>query len=109
CIALPTILLVLKYKQSLTMAGNWYVIQQTVVSGISVCIEEAKPEISGPLWTMSFIMFVIFIFGVKRGLLRLIPFISIFIFILYLQTQNKRLDFGIPDSQQLPNQPFVAL
>lgn len=91
------------------MAGNAYVIQQTITSTISVLIQEGKPDMSGPLWTMSFIIFILFIFGVKRGLLRLLPFISIFIAILVLQTKNIVLDLGIPDSQQLPNQPFVAM
>lgn len=109
CVSLVSIPFILKYKQNLTMAGNWYVIQQTLVSGLSVYIQEGKPEMSGPLWTMSFIIFILFIFGVKRGLLRLLPFISIFIAILVLQTQNVVLNLGIPYSQQLPNQPFVAL
>lgn len=108
-IALPSTLLILKYKQNLKMAGNWYVIQQTIVSGCSVYIEEANPDMSGPLWTMSFIIFILFIFGTKKGFLKLIPFFGIFILVLACHTLNLKLDFGIPDSQHLPNQPFVTI
>lgn len=108
-LALPTTLLILKYKQNLKMAGNWYVIQQTLVSVCTVYVEEARPEMSGPLWTMSFIIFILFIFGPLQGLLRLIPFLSVFIAILAFKSLDIRLDFGIPDDQQLPNQPFVTL
>ncbi len=109
CIALATIPFLLKYKQNLALVGNWYVIQQTIVSTLSVIVQEAKPDMSGSLWTMSFIIFILFIFGTKRGLLRLIPFVSIFVVILMLNTMNVRVDFGIPESQKLPNQPFVTL
>ena len=64
---------------------------------------------SGSLWTMSFIIFILFIFGTKQGLLRLIPFIIIFLVILLANNMDIKLDFGIPESQQLPNQPFVTL
>ena len=109
CLSLSIIPFILKYKQSLTMAGNWFVIQQTLVSFASVYVQEVKPDISGPIWTMSFIIFILFVFGVKRGLLRLIPFISIFIVIMYCHTNNIVFDFGIPQTMQLPNQPFVAM
>lgn len=108
-IALPFTLLILKYKQNLTMACNWYVIQQTITSTLSVILQEAKADMSGSLWTMSFIIFILFVFGVKRGLLRLLPFISIFITILTIQTMEIKLDLGIPDSQQLPNQPIISM
>ena len=108
-ISLPSTLFILKYKQNLKLAANWYVIQQTIVSSASVYIQEANPDMSGPLWTMSFIIFILFIFGTKKGLLRLIPFVGIFIFVLVCDTLNKKMDFGIPDSQHLPNQPFVTL
>lgn len=108
-IALPSTLLILKYKHDLNMAGNWYVIQQTIVSFCSVYIEEARADMSGPLWTMSFIIFILFIFGIKKGFSKLIPFVSIFILVLVCDTLNMKLDFGIPDSQHLPNQPFVTI
>ncbi|HYG53557.1 MAG TPA: hypothetical protein VD905_21865, partial [Flavobacteriales bacterium] len=109
CISLSTIPFILKYKQSLTLAGNWYVIQQTITSSVSVYIQEVKPDMAGTLCTMSFILFIFFIFGVRRAIARLIPFVSIFILTLVLQTMNITVDLGIPESQQLPNQPFVAL
>lgn len=109
CLSLLSIPFILKYKQNLTLAGNWYIIQQTLVSFSSTFVQEFKPDMSGPLWTMSFIIFILFIFSVKRGLLRLLPFISLFIYILISQNREIVFDFGIPESQQLPNQPFVAL
>jgi hypothetical protein len=107
--ALASIPFILKYKQSLRMAANWYVIQQTITSTISLGIQEFKPDMSGPLWTLSFIIFVIFIFGVRQGLPRLIPFILLFLATVYLSSNNIIIDLGIPDDQQLPNQPFVTL
>ncbi len=109
CSSLMTIPFILKYKQNLRLAGNWYIIQQTITSFGSVYIEEAKPEMSGSLWTMSFIIFILFIFGPKKGALRLIPFISIFVLVLTCYTMGKKLDFGIPESQQLPAQPYVII
>jgi hypothetical protein len=109
CLALIAVPFILKYKQNLTLAGNWFVIQQTIVSTVSVLIQEAKPDMGGPLWTMSFILFILFIFGVKRGFLRLIPFVLVFFFVLITGTLDTPLDLGIPDSQQLPNQPIVTL
>lgn len=109
CVSLVSIPFILKYKQNLTLAGNWYVIQQTITSTVTIYIQEVKQDMAGSLWTMSFIIFVLFIFGVKRGVIRLVPFISIFITILVVHTLEYEADFGIPESQQLPNQPFVAL
>lgn len=107
--ALPGILFILKYKQNIKMAGNWYVIQQTIVSTCSVLIEEANPDMSGPLWTMTFIIFILFLFGTKKGMLRLIPFISVFVLVIACDSMGIKLDLGIPESQQLPNQPFVTI
>lgn len=109
CVALLTIPFMLKHTQNLKLTGNWYVIQQTIVSTCSVFIQEFKPDMSGTLWTMSFIIFILFIFGAKKGFVRLIPFIAVFIFILATSTMNIQLDLGIPESQQLPNEPFVTL
>jgi len=109
CFALIGIPFILKYKQNLTMAANWFVIQQTITSFLTMIIQEFKSDMAGGLWTISFILFIIFIFGPKRGLLRIIPFLSLFISILILSTLNIEVDLGIPDTQQLPNQPFVTL
>lgn len=108
-IALGSVLFILKFSQNLKKAGNWFVIQQTVTSSSSVYIQEANPDMSGPLWTMSFIIFVLFIFGTTKGIIRLIPFFGIFILTLVTYSMEEKLDFGIPESQQLPNEPFVAL
>lgn len=109
CLSLITIPFILKRTENLELTGNWYVIQQTIVSTCSVFIQEFKPDMSGTLWTMSFIIFILFIFGAKKGFVRLIPFISVFVFILACSTMGIQHDFGIPESQQLPNQPFVTL
>lgn len=108
-LALPTVVFILKYKQSLTMAGNWFGIQQTITSTVSVLIQEANPDMSGPLWTISFIIFMLFIFGVRKGLLRVWPFFAIFILTLITYSRGVPWDFGIPPEQQLPHQPFVAV
>lgn len=109
CFSLILIPFILKYRQNLTMAANWYVIQQTITSWVSVVLQEFKPDMSGALWTISFILYIIFIFGVKRGLVRILPFLALFITILIMSILEITPDFGIPDSQQLPNQPFVTL
>lgn len=108
-IALPMVVFILKFKRSTIKAGNWFVAQQTITSYGSVFIQEADADMSGPLWTMSFIIFILFVFGVKKGLPRLLPFCGIFILTMVTYSLNQQLDFGIPDDQQLPNQPFVAL
>ncbi len=107
--ALLSILFTLKYTQNYKIAGNWFVVQQTITSGVSVTIQEYQADMSGGLWTISFILFIIFIFGAKGGLLRLIPFLSFFMTVVVLSTQGIVVDLGIPESQQLPNQPFVSL
>lgn len=109
CISLGTILFVLKYSQNRELAANWYVIQQIITSTVSVFIQEFKPDMSSGLWTISFILYVVFVFGVKRAIIRIIPFVLIFIPVIIIAAINKTIDLGIPDSQQLPNQAFVTI
>ena len=84
CFSLMSIPFILKYKQNLRLAGNWFVIQQTTISFLTVLVQELKSDMAGSLWTMSFILFILFIFGAKKGLFRFVPFSFFFLFNLYL-------------------------
>jgi serine phosphatase RsbU (regulator of sigma subunit) len=109
CFALITIPFMLKYTQNLKLAAHWYIIQQFITSVGSTFIQEFKTDLSGGFWTLSFIMFCMFIFGNKGGLIRAIPFILLFIGMLYNNIRDVPLDFGIPPEQQLQNEAIVTL
>jgi len=47
-------------------------------------------------------------FGLIGGALRSIPFITLFLATVYFATNGIKVDFGVPDNQQLPNEPFVT-
>ncbi len=109
CIALAMVPFMLKYRHNLRQAANWFFVQQVIVSIAESTIQEFKPDMATGMWVMSFILFMIFIFGVQGGLIRSVVFVAFFIFSLYNYMTGKQLDLGIPDDQQLPNQPFFTL
>lgn len=109
CLSLISIPLILKFRQNVEQAANWYVCQQIFTSGVSVYIQEFKPDMSSGLWTTSFVLYVVFVFGAKKAIIRILPFLCIFIAVIVLSALDIKLDLGIPDNQQLPNEVFVTL
>lgn len=109
-VALTAIPFILKYKQNLYMAANWYIVQQIIISTTESIIEEGRLNAIGALFTLSVVLFCFFIYSTRKGFLMSVPFVVLFIISVINAAMDGRLvSFGMPDDQKLPEQPVFTL
>lgn len=100
-VSLISIPFILKYTENFRIAARWYVIQQMVMAAGSVFLEHATMTSLDAYWTVLFILCVLFLFGVKWGLI-LIGFNSVLIGIVAGFSAEHGLEYKevIPDLPQ---------
>ncbi len=69
CIALFSIPFLLKYTKNINLVAWWYVVQQTITAIISVYFEKGAFTQMGAYWTVLYILCVLFLFGIRTGLI----------------------------------------
>jgi serine phosphatase RsbU (regulator of sigma subunit) len=63
---------ILKYKQDIKAAAWIYIIQQIIVSNLSIIIENGKSDMIGGFWVALYILFSFFLFELRTSILLLV-------------------------------------
>jgi serine phosphatase RsbU (regulator of sigma subunit) len=109
-ISLGTIPFVLKYRQNVRLAANWYVIQQFIVSIAEAAIQNFSTTVAGTLFVTAIIMFCFFMYGRRWGFIYSLPFLCIFLFgVAGEMAGHPIIDLHAPADQQLSQQPILIL
>lgn len=103
-VALATLPFILKFTKNLKLATNWLIIQQMIVSGGSVFIQEGRNDAAGALWLSLFVLLAFFLYGQKWGAISILIIFTIGGLSSALSTL-----VDIPDSQQFQNGPLEML
>jgi serine phosphatase RsbU (regulator of sigma subunit) len=102
--SLVAIPFILKYAQNVKLAAWVYIIQQIIVSNLSILIEHGKSDMTGGFWVTLFVLFSFFLFDLKRAIILLLVMMTcggVF------GTIAQKINIGA--EHQLPNTPDVIL
>jgi serine phosphatase RsbU (regulator of sigma subunit) len=103
-VSLVTIPFILKYAQNFKLAAWLYIIQQIIVSNLSILIEHGKSDMTGGFWVTLYVLFSFFLFDLKRAI------ILLFVMMVcggIFGALAEHIDIG--KDNQLPNTPDVIL
>ena len=108
-VSLSSVVLILKYKQNVRLAANWYVIQQFTVSISEMMLQNCRLNVAGGLFSISSVLFIFFIYGRRRGALISLPFILMFCLSVANEVSGYTLIHFDIQGQQLNDQPILNL
>lgn len=100
CFSLVSIPFILKYMESVRFASWWYVSQQIIIACGSVYLEGGVMNAMSAYWTVLFILCVLFLFGVKWGLI-----VTFFNGILVGAMSGISASMGTGVIQMIPDEP----
>src|ERR1051326_3209793 len=108
-VSLSSVVFILKYRQDVRLAANWYFIQQLVVSLGESLLQNMRMTVAGGLFTMSSVLFLFFIFGRRRGFIYSLPFLVMFCLSIANEMTDYRFIHLDLESQKLSDQPILNL
>lgn len=90
------------------VAARWYVIQQTITGGISVILDEGTFNSLGAYWTVLYMLCVLFLFGIRSGVLLFVVNGAVMAFIgMYAHNHPLHLEGTIPDIPKYSSIPML--
>ncbi len=108
CVALVSIPFILKYAESIRLASWWYVTQQFIVAGGSVYLQGGAMNAMSAYWTVLFILCVLFLFGVKWGLIiTIVNGIFLGVLGVFVMAEGQDVIQMIPDEPRYTTIPLL--